>query len=270
MQERLFRKSSLDRLASPEQLDQLMQVTTPRGWLAALGLASLMVVVLGWGILGSIPTTIPSQGIFIRGSGIQTVQGAASGQLTAIYVQPGDTIAPGQRIASIQTSDQVAPIEVKSDFTGRVLELRVNVGNFIQMGTPLLSLELSGEPLRAVVYVSPVAGKKLRPGMTVQIAPSTVRKEEYGLMLGKVISVGEFPVTYQGMLRVLGSDELIRALPVGSASIEVVVEPIKADTESGYAWTSPKGPPTDLQSGTFVAASIITDERRPIELIFSN
>jgi HlyD family secretion protein len=120
------------------------------------------------------------------------------------------------------------------------------------------------------MYVSPVEGKKIRPGMTVQISPSTVRKEEYGVMLGKVVSVGEFPVTYQAMLRVLGSDELIRALPVGGASIEVVVEPTKAETDSGYQWTSPKGPPTTVQSGTFVAASIITEERRPIELIFAS
>lgn len=270
MQDRLFRKSSLDRLASPEQLDQLMQVTTPRGWLAVLGLAALMLVVGVWGIFGSIPTTIPSQGILIRGSGIQTAQAAATGQIASITVQPGDNVTPGQVIATIQTPDQAAPVEVKSTVMGRVLELRVNVGSFIQMGTPLLSMELSAEPLLAIVYVSPVAGKKLHAGMTVQISPSTVRKEEYGMMLGKVISVGEFPVTYQGMLRVLGSDELIRALPVGGASIEVVVEPLKADTESGYAWTSPKGPPTTLQSGTFVAASIITEERHPVELIFAN
>src|SRR5258708_22526026 len=192
MQERLFRKSSLDRLASPEQLDQLMQVTTPRGWLAALGLCALMLVVGAWGVFGSIPTTIPSQGILIRGSGIQTVQAAATGQIAAINVQPGDNVVPEQVIATIQTSDQTAPIEVKSTVTGRVLELRVNVGSFIQMGTPLLSMELSAEPLRAIVYVSPVAGKKLHPGMTVQIAPSTVRKEEYGLILGKGLSVCEF------------------------------------------------------------------------------
>jgi HlyD family secretion protein len=106
--------------------------------------------------------------------------------------------------------------------------------------------------------------------MTVQIAPSTVRSETYGVMFGKVVSVGDFPVTYQGMLRVLGSEELIRALPQGAASIQVVVEPIKANTPSGYQWSSPDGPPITLQSGTFCNANIIVEERRPISLVFGS
>ena len=32
----LFRKAALDKLASPERLDVLMQVTSPKGWLALL------------------------------------------------------------------------------------------------------------------------------------------------------------------------------------------------------------------------------------------
>ena len=33
MNEVLFRKVSLDRLSSPEQLDQLLRVTDPKSWL---------------------------------------------------------------------------------------------------------------------------------------------------------------------------------------------------------------------------------------------
>ena len=34
MKDRLFRKVALERLSSPERLDELMQLTTPGGWLA--------------------------------------------------------------------------------------------------------------------------------------------------------------------------------------------------------------------------------------------
>ena len=35
MSEGLFRKASIDKVSSPEQLDLLMRVTSPVGWLAA-------------------------------------------------------------------------------------------------------------------------------------------------------------------------------------------------------------------------------------------
>ena len=40
---KIFRQALIDRLASPEQLDSLMQVTDPLGWLALLGCAGLLV-----------------------------------------------------------------------------------------------------------------------------------------------------------------------------------------------------------------------------------
>ena len=48
----MFRKAALSKLASPEQLDSLMQVTTGKAWMA---LAAVLVVItsgLAWGILG--------------------------------------------------------------------------------------------------------------------------------------------------------------------------------------------------------------------------
>jgi hypothetical protein len=37
MSQRLFRQKALEKLASPEQLDQLMSITTPRRWLMLIG-----------------------------------------------------------------------------------------------------------------------------------------------------------------------------------------------------------------------------------------
>src|SRR5262249_6294354 len=45
-----FRKTALDRLSSSEQLDRLLQVTSPRGWIALVGLGLLLAASLLWGI----------------------------------------------------------------------------------------------------------------------------------------------------------------------------------------------------------------------------
>jgi HlyD family secretion protein len=55
MADSIFRKVSLDRLASPEQLDQAMQATTPGGWLALVAIALILVAAIGWGVAGAVP-----------------------------------------------------------------------------------------------------------------------------------------------------------------------------------------------------------------------
>jgi predicted Zn-dependent protease len=46
---------------------------------------------------------------------------------------------------------------------------------------PILSLELTGDDfknLESVIYVAAADGKKVKPGMDVQVSPTTVRAEE--------------------------------------------------------------------------------------------
>ena len=46
----MFRKAALDKLASPEQLDVLMQITSPRTWAMLYALAGLVLLVIVWSI----------------------------------------------------------------------------------------------------------------------------------------------------------------------------------------------------------------------------
>ncbi len=44
----LFRKAALDKLASPERLDVLMQVTSPQGWIALWTIGGILVLAIFW------------------------------------------------------------------------------------------------------------------------------------------------------------------------------------------------------------------------------
>jgi HlyD family secretion protein len=48
----LFRKKSLERLLSPEKLEQLMQVVNPKDWIATASLGALLTGALTWSIFG--------------------------------------------------------------------------------------------------------------------------------------------------------------------------------------------------------------------------
>lgn len=59
MAKEIYRKVSLDRLASPEQLDHLLEVTTGKSWVALLALCATLGAGVAWGVLGSSDTTVP-------------------------------------------------------------------------------------------------------------------------------------------------------------------------------------------------------------------
>ncbi len=102
MQEnKVFRQAALDRLASPEQLHTLMQVTDAKGWLALLGCGLMLAAAVTWGIFGHVPTKVAASGILIHSGGLAEIVAVGEGQVTALEVEVGDYVEKGQVIAEI-------------------------------------------------------------------------------------------------------------------------------------------------------------------------
>ena len=57
----IFREKSLNRVSSPEQLDDYIRVTTPPVWLILLALFILIVGIFVWATFGSV-TAVDSEG----------------------------------------------------------------------------------------------------------------------------------------------------------------------------------------------------------------
>jgi len=100
----LFTKAALERLSSPEQLDMLMRVTSPIGWLALDTVGVCLFIGLMWGIFGTIPNKVDGKGILIRGGSIMQVEAGATGRVTKLDVEVGDVVTQGQPVASISQS----------------------------------------------------------------------------------------------------------------------------------------------------------------------
>jgi hypothetical protein len=267
MQRPIFRKVAVKRLSSPEQLDQLMQITTPMGWLALIALGGMLVLALLWGIFGSIPVRLTGNGILIRRGGVNAIAAPMSGQLTRLLVTTGDSVTTGQLVAEITASGATSVTQIFSAYAGRVVEIAVSQGALVDRGTRLVSIVDDAADLEAVIYLSSTDGKKVRKDMEVQISPSTVAQEEFGSMKGVVASVGEYPLSYEAMLSVLQNDDLVKSLRAGGAPIEVRVQLKRADTFSGYEWSSPNGPQLTIENGTLCEATVTVGERQPLGLV---
>lgn len=97
----IFRKVSLERLSSPEQLDMLTRVTTPTAWLALVMLGVILLMALIWGFLGSIPIRVQGQGILLNQGGITKVVTLGSGLVNEVVVHVNDYVRSGQVVARI-------------------------------------------------------------------------------------------------------------------------------------------------------------------------
>jgi HlyD family secretion protein len=158
--------------------------------------------------------------------------------------------------------------QVLSPIGGRVLEVKVSAGSVLSVGTPVIAIETDGTKLEGVIFLPADRGKSVKPGMLVNVEPGTVKREEFGSMIGSIVAVSDFPVTPQGMAAILHNDNLVTRFSHEGApyAATVSLEP-DTTTVSGYRWAVGKGPPIRLSSGTLTKAEITTRNQRPLDLI---
>ena len=152
--------------------------------------------------------------------------------------------------------------------SGRVTEIKASVGAVLRPGQPVLSIKTVEGDLGALIYIPPINGKKVEPGMEVLVTPSTVQREEYGSLKGTVESVSAFPVSQEGMIAVLQNRNLAQTFSEEGApySGRVLLTP-DPSTASGFAWTSPKASSETLTSGTLTSVEIKIESQAPITLV---
>src|SRR5215831_9203614 len=176
MNRKIFRPAALERMSSPEQLDRLMPVTSPRGWVALSALGIIFLATFLWGLFGAVYTTAEGKGILIRPLGVKSVVAPVGGVVSEVLVRPGDMVEARQRVAQLDVHS------LYSTYAGRVLEVFVHEGSAVERGTILLTVEPPSSKLEAVIYVPVGDGEKVEPGMQVDLVPSTAKKSEFGYL----------------------------------------------------------------------------------------
>jgi HlyD family secretion protein len=107
----IFRQVALERLSSPDQLDEALRVTSPRIWLALSGLTMLLGITCVWGYEGSISTTVDGKGVVVRSGGVSNVVSHGSGMLMNLNVHVGDKLHQGQVVALVAQPELLEQIK---------------------------------------------------------------------------------------------------------------------------------------------------------------
>ncbi len=268
----LFRKKALDNISSSEKLDKMLTITSPRSWLALVGIGLIIMALISWSFWGNITSRVAGEGIILSPGGISRVVASTDGRVDQIKVEPGVVIESGQKVA-VLVDHRGNEEQVYSYSDGRTLETFVRKGDQVNVGSPLFSLEVAEDGnldmIEALLFIPVGEGQRIIAGMEAYIAPVVISKEEHGYMMGRVSSVSEYPASHEGALKVLGNEELARQLAGRTLSVKVRIELYRDQaTPSGYQWTTGRGPESPVKSGTLCAGFVITESERPINFVF--
>ena len=463
----LFRQESLEKLASPERLDQLVRIVSPKSWLSLISFGSLIVAAGTWSVYGSIPVTVEGKGVLVYPSKVLPLQANHQGQLLSLQIETGERIRKGDVIATIdqvdlkqqlklarakleqleeqnrdmnllqtQSSDrdleaiaekrqaleqrleisqsttpilkekrltsiqrdrlslqrrlktmqellptfeqrlkarqkllgtgaisddvllqtkqeyldhiakvdeaesqlkqldlkeadaikehlsnlneirdikaqiqeldseladlaqedretsttrkkeiqetqrEIARLEeqiknnsqVISQHTGKVLETTVNPGQIVEPGTRIANIDLNdnSDRLVGITFFPVESGKKIKPEMTMQITPQTIKRERFGGIVSKIERISSFPTTKEAAANVVGNQELVEGLvseqQSGLIQVFASLEP-DSNTPSGYRWSSSSGPNLQISPGTTTDVRVQVEERAPISYL---
>lgn len=402
----LFRKRALEKLRSPERLDQLLSVTTPAGWLALTAVCLIVTATVIWGVYGRVATKVSGTGVIIDPRGLFDIAAAGQGEVVAMMVEVGNEVKKGQIVAGLidptltkeienqeaklrqiesaftesskllkegteakrrvlfkkrlelneqigilknriewlhkridilkglfekglvtskvladrrlerdnsrlkvatshkSLSDVIAQeadleskeferlstkklqiddvkrsiaklkerrkevTQVRSLVAGRVVATLAQEGEVVRPGQAVVSVQPMGRIPVLSFYVTAFKGKRIRPGMKIQFTPSTVKREEYGFMLGKVKDVSPFPVPTAALIKALENPELVKSLlaagPVMSVTGQFERDP---KTASGLKWSSRRGDTVKISTGTLGFSEVVVQEQPPVALV---
>jgi len=259
-----FRERPLEAMNSPERLDELVTVTTARLWLALAGALVLAAVLAGWFAFGRVPLVVRGSGILLAQDGLLQVTSSEAGWVSEMLVQAGDRVAAGQILATLAdeaATGGAARRQVRSPKAGRVVETIARAGAPAVAGTHLLTLAATGGEIRAFLFAPYSGGRRVRPGMQVQLRPAGGPAGESGSLPARVEYVSEFPASPAAMINLLQNPRLVeRFSPRDEPPLM-----IRARLLDGAGGSPPaRGVPL----GTLCDARIVLREIRPYQLVF--
>lgn len=116
--EGLFRKRALERLSSPERLDQLLVVLKRRDWAILVTVLVLVAGSLTWGVLGRVPLYAEGRAVLVRPGSVVPLPARSGGVVVRFEVKVGDQVEPGATLGWLanpllarRISDQKALLE---------------------------------------------------------------------------------------------------------------------------------------------------------------
>lgn len=262
----LYRKSSLDKLSNPEQLDRMIKISSPLSWLALIAVLIVIAATVVWSIIGTLPTTETVSGMIVDANSVNAVYSESAGTLEKYCVDVGKEIKNGDKIAEVKQTDGTVKV-IKADRDGVLSTYSLEPGTPVLAGTEVSRITPKNIGDQVIVCYVPLAyAQKFEKGMEVLVYPTSIDSQKYGHMEAEIISVDEYATNTNSLAYVLGSGNMVAEQFASNGPIVSIVCKIKTDkeTKSGFYWSSDSAKNLTISNGTVISAKIVVDECAPI------
>ncbi|MCX4807802.1 HlyD family efflux transporter periplasmic adaptor subunit [Streptomyces sp. NBC_01214] len=262
-----FRQKALSKLQSPEELDLPVRLARPQGRLVLAVTVAVMAAAAYWAFTGTVSSKLSASGILTRAEGSYVLQTPVAGQVTGVLAEEGQLLAAGAPLLNVRTEQGERPVRVVTG--GRLTTLVAKVGSVVATGADVATVERAEgpqDPLVAVLYVPGGNGLAIAVGAPVDLSVQSVPQQRFGMLRGRVTSVGRAPLTRAQIGGFLGDSGLAEQFSRHGSPVAVVVrlEP-SSSTPSGYRWSSADGPPYAVDSRTPVTGAVHLAAQRPVD-----
>ena len=151
MANQLFRKKSLEKVSSPEQLNDYIRVSNPGVWIALTAVIVLLIGVCVWGIFGRLETTVGSAAVIKDGVMTIYIKEEHLGQITeGMVVRVKDQ-------EYLITAVETVPKTIPEGFDEYMLHLSgMHVGEWV-FGVTAIDTDLADGVYKAEIVVESVA-----------------------------------------------------------------------------------------------------------------
>lgn len=262
----IYRKSVLDKLSNPEQLDRMIKISSPLSWLALVAVLLVIAATVIWSVLGTLPTVETVSGIIVNSTGVNSIYSEMTGTLEKCVAEVGDEVKKGDKIAEVKLLNGVIK-DINADRNGVLSVFSIEVGSPVLAGTEIARITPKGLGSQVIVCYVPLAyAQRFKAGMEVLVYPTSIDSQKYGHMEAEIVSVDEYATNVSSLTYVLGRDNMVAEQFVSNGPIVSVVCKIKTDkaTKSGYYWSSDSAKNLTISNGTVISAKIVVDECAPI------
>lgn len=235
----LFRKTALDSMSTPEQLDKQVKIMRPSVWVIFIALVTTLVTFIIWSFTYHITNGVNLSGVAFTNNNIISNTAERNCIVTDVLVNEGDYVEIGDIIAVVSNTELLEKIEdsryelslldekskeyalllgqiekltdtyvastvIKSSASGYVQSVR-STGTALESGDNISTIMTNSGYNEVTAYVPMQTARSLELGMTAQVSPSYAVREEYGYMTGVITSISDTPVSEESILARMGT-----------------------------------------------------------------
>ncbi len=294
----IFRQKSIDKISSPEKIDELLEVTSPRSWLILISLILVIIIIIIWSIWGVITSKAEGTGIFNHPNHELTVH--YNCQIDTLLVNVGDKVEKGQLLVRIIPEESISTItkfrsqlynirnsnkeyrtkqynmiseeldnylneiEAKclltSPIEGVITEVKTNEDAFVKSNSTILIIQKwDKDPSNKVMlFVAEADISRIDHGMEIMVSIIGIKGNNQ--FSGRIISDPLFPASRELLMDVFNNEALVQGL------IETKPYQIKGTIDIPPGMINED---INKNNGRVCQVEVITEKKRPIDLLFN-